>query len=89
MGGAADAPSHATPANRGRRFARLLLPPPLVSTMILHFLLQIAISAKRVAVLGIKTEAQASQPAFFVPEYLQSVGVEIIPVPGGPLAAAW
>ena len=30
--------------------------------------LQIAIQAKRVAVLGIKTEAQASQPAFFVPE---------------------
>ncbi|EFN56126.1 hypothetical protein CHLNCDRAFT_14107, partial [Chlorella variabilis] len=37
--------------------------------------------AKRVAVLGIKTEAQASQPAFFVPEYLQSVGVDIVPVP--------
>lgn len=38
-------------------------------------------SAKRVAVLGIKTENQAGQPAFFVPEYLQRVGYEVIPVP--------
>lgn len=44
---------------------------------------QIAGRAKRVAVLGIKTDAQASQPAYFVPEYLQGVGVDIIPVPGG------
>ena len=43
---------------------------------------QIAATAKTVAVLGIKTESQASQPAFYVPEYLQSVGVKIIPVPG-------
>lgn len=32
--------------------------------------------------LGIKTEAQAGQPAYFVPEYLQEHGVDIIPVPG-------
>jgi predicted CoA-binding protein len=38
-------------------------------------------SLKRVAVLGIKTEEQADQPAFYVPQYLQSVGVEVIPVP--------
>ena len=38
-------------------------------------------SAKRVAVLGIKTENQAGQPAFFVPEYLQRAGYEVIPVP--------
>ena len=31
--------------------------------------------------LGIKTEAQASQPAFYVPSYLQSAGFQIIPVP--------
>jgi predicted CoA-binding protein len=34
-----------------------------------------------VAVLGIKTEAKASQPAYFVPEFLQSTGVRVIPVP--------
>lgn len=34
-----------------------------------------------IAVLGIKIEAQASQPAFYVPRYLKSVGFEIIPVP--------
>lgn len=45
-------------------------------------LLQIAISAKTVAVLGIKTENQAGQPAYYVPEYLQGVGCKIIPVPG-------
>lgn len=38
-------------------------------------------SLRRVAVLGIKTEAQAGQPAFDVPEYLQSQGFEIVPVP--------
>ena len=36
---------------------------------------------RTIAVLGIKTEAQASQPAFYVPRYLHSAGFEIIPVP--------
>lgn len=36
---------------------------------------------KRIAVLGMKTEAQASQPAFYVPQYLVSAGFEVIPVP--------
>ena len=36
---------------------------------------------RRVAVLGIKTEAQGGQPAHYVPEYLQRAGLEIIPVP--------
>lgn len=36
---------------------------------------------KNIAVLGIKTESQANRPAFFVPQYLQSAGFEIIPVP--------
>jgi hypothetical protein len=36
---------------------------------------------QNVAVLGIKTENQASQPAFYVPQYLQSVGLNIIPLP--------
>lgn len=38
-------------------------------------------SMKRVAVLGIKTEAHRGQPALYVPEYLVSQGVEIVPVP--------
>jgi predicted CoA-binding protein len=36
---------------------------------------------KRVAVLGIKTEAQRGQPAYDVPHYLDSAGLEVIPVP--------
>lgn len=38
-------------------------------------------NSKRIAVLGIKTEQQAGQPAFYVPEYLQRVGYEVVPVP--------
>ncbi|MFL5450494.1 MAG: CoA-binding protein, partial [Myxococcales bacterium] len=38
-------------------------------------------SAKRVAVLGIKTEAQSGQPAFYVPATLQRLGLQIVPVP--------
>ena len=38
-------------------------------------------STKTIAVLGIKTEAQASAPAFYVPSYMHSAGFEIIPVP--------
>jgi len=34
-----------------------------------------------IAVLGIKTEAQSNQPAFYVPKYMQSAGFKIIPVP--------
>ena len=37
--------------------------------------------SKRVAVLGMKTEAQAGQPAFYVPEYLHRAGVDVVPVP--------
>jgi uncharacterized protein len=36
---------------------------------------------KRIAVLGIKTEDQPWQPAFYVPEYMQKAGFEIVPVP--------
>jgi len=36
---------------------------------------------KTIAVLGIKTEAQAGQPAFYVPKYMHNAGFEIIPVP--------
>jgi predicted CoA-binding protein len=38
-------------------------------------------SAKRVAVLGIKTAEKPDQPAFNVPELLAKHGVEIVPVP--------
>jgi uncharacterized protein len=38
-------------------------------------------STRRVAVLGIKTEAQSGQPAFYVPATLQRMGVQIVPVP--------
>jgi len=36
---------------------------------------------KTIAVLGIKPEAKANQPAFYVSQYLDSVGFEIVPVP--------
>jgi predicted CoA-binding protein len=36
---------------------------------------------RRIAVLGIKTEAQGDQPSVYVPMYLQGAGFEIVPVP--------
>jgi hypothetical protein len=36
---------------------------------------------RSIAVLGIKTEAQAGQPAFYVAQYLASAGFDVIPVP--------
>jgi predicted CoA-binding protein len=36
---------------------------------------------QRIAVLGIKTEAQADQPSVYVPMYLKAAGFEIVPVP--------
>ncbi len=38
-------------------------------------------SAKRVAVIGIKTADKPEQPAYEVPEYLSKHGVQIVPVP--------
>jgi uncharacterized protein len=38
-------------------------------------------ATRTIAVLGIKTEAQGDQPAYYVPEYLHRVGYEMIPVP--------
>jgi uncharacterized protein len=37
--------------------------------------------SRRIAVLGIKTEKQAFQPAFYVPQYLAEAGLDVIPVP--------
>ena len=42
---------------------------------------ELVLQTKRIAVLGIKTEAQADQPSVYVPMYLQKAGFEIIPVP--------
>jgi len=36
---------------------------------------------RRIAVLGMKTEAQANRPAFYVPRFLADRGLEIVPVP--------
>jgi predicted CoA-binding protein len=36
---------------------------------------------RRIAVLGIKTEAQRGQPAIEVPRYLERAGFDVIPVP--------
>ena len=42
---------------------------------------EIISQTKRIAVLGIKTDAQADQPSVYVPRYLQEAGFEIVPVP--------
>ncbi|HET9754115.1 MAG TPA: CoA-binding protein [Myxococcales bacterium] len=44
-------------------------------------LLSLLRSARRVAVLGIKTQAAQGQPAYYVPQALQQMGLEIVPVP--------
>jgi predicted CoA-binding protein len=41
----------------------------------------VILRSKRIAVLGMKTEAQAAQPAFYVPAYLAAAGFDVIPVP--------
>ena len=52
-------------------FPRLSLDPTI------HFIN----TTKRIAVLGIKTDAQADQPSVYVPQYMQRAGFEIVPVP--------
>jgi predicted CoA-binding protein len=37
--------------------------------------------ARRVAVLGIRSEGYSGRPAFYVPQYLHEAGLEVIPVP--------
>ena len=37
--------------------------------------------ARTIAVLGIKTEEQSGQAAYYVPKYLQNAGYEVVPVP--------
>ena len=43
--------------------------------------IEAARNATTVAVLGIKPESKASQPAFFVPKAIQLAGKRVIPVP--------
>jgi predicted CoA-binding protein len=38
-------------------------------------------TTKRIAVLGIKTEAASDAPAFYVPKYLVDAGFDVVPVP--------
>lgn len=38
-------------------------------------------NTKTIAVLGIKPESHAAQPAFYVPKYMADAGYNIIPVP--------
>ena len=42
---------------------------------------RIVSETRRIAVLGIKTEAQRAKPAFYVPEYMLGAGYDIVPVP--------
>lgn len=42
---------------------------------------ELLLTTRTIAVLGIKTEAQSDQPAFYVPSYLNSAGFQVIPVP--------
>ena len=42
---------------------------------------QVLAATKRVAVLGIRSEQRRSRPAFYVPQYLASAGLQVIPVP--------
>ena len=43
--------------------------------------LQIAAAARVVAVLGARTDAHRTRPAFYVADFLRSDGVEVIPLP--------
>lgn len=42
---------------------------------------QLLRETKRIAVLGIKTEAQSEKPAFHVPKFLADAGFDVVPVP--------
>lgn len=42
---------------------------------------ELLLGTKTIAVLGIKPESHAGQPAFYVPKYMAHAGYDIIPVP--------
>ena len=58
-------PPTTLPPNQGRILGDADVPSLLART-------------KRIAVLGIKTEAQHGQPAFDVPRYLDAAGFELV-----------
>ena len=39
------------------------------------------LESKRIAILGIKPEEHSGQPAYYVSEYLQQAGYDVVPVP--------
>ena len=47
----------------------------------IHEISSLIRETRTIAVLGIKPESRASQPAFYVPKYMQNAGYRIIPVP--------
>lgn len=44
-------------------------------------ILEVLRETRTIAVLGIKPESRSGQPAFYVPQHMQSAGYRIIPVP--------
>lgn len=42
---------------------------------------RVLLATKRVAVLGMRSEKDGTRPAFYVPQYLISAGVQVLPVP--------
>ena len=42
---------------------------------------QALLDSRRLAILGIKPEDHAHQPAFYVPDYLHNSGYDVVPVP--------
>ena len=42
---------------------------------------ELLLECHRLAILGIKTEEQSGQPAYYVAEYLQGAGYDVVPVP--------
>jgi uncharacterized protein len=46
-----------------------------------HGIRRVLREARRVAVLGIKTDQQPGAPAYYVPAYMQRVGYAVVPVP--------
>jgi len=46
-----------------------------------HGIDQLVRECRRIAVLGIKTEAQSGQPAFYVAAYMARAGYDVVPVP--------
>ena len=44
---------------------------------------ELLLETRSIAVLGIKTEAQSDQPAFYVPKYMQNAGFDVVSYDNG------